>query len=89
MTLPSAVIVSSVLATHSASPLLIFRLGTVPALGPAGAGWGLTLSFGAGSLVLDRIRCVLHRSASSGCHSAESASVGADSPRFSKSACPD
>ena len=34
------------------SPLLIFGWGPVPAPGPARAGWGLTLSFGAGSLVL-------------------------------------
>ena len=52
MTLPSAVIGSSVLAHIVLSPLLIFGWGPVPALGPAGAGWGLTLSFGAGSLVL-------------------------------------
>jgi Na+-driven multidrug efflux pump len=52
MTLPSAVIVGSVLAHILISPLLIFGWGPLPALGPAGAGWGLTLSFGAGSLVL-------------------------------------
>jgi Na+-driven multidrug efflux pump len=34
------------------SPVLIFGLGPVPALGPAGAGWGLIVPFGAGSLVL-------------------------------------
>jgi Na+-driven multidrug efflux pump len=32
--------------------MLIFGLGPIPALGPAGAGWGLVTSFGAGSLVL-------------------------------------
>ena len=52
MSLPSAVIVSSVLAHILISPLLIFGWGPVPALGPSGAGWGLTISFGAGSLVL-------------------------------------
>jgi len=52
MTLPSGVIVSSVFAHILVSPVLIFGWGPVPALGPAGAGWGLTLSFGAGSLVL-------------------------------------
>ena len=52
MTLPSTVIASSVLAHVVISPLLIFGWGPMPALGPAGAGWGLTLSFGAGSLVL-------------------------------------
>src|SRR5712671_7592339 len=52
MTLPSTVIVSSVLAHILISPLLIFGWGPVPALGPAGAGWGLTIPFGVGSLVL-------------------------------------
>jgi putative MATE family efflux protein len=52
MTLPSTVIVSSVFAHILISPLLIFGWGPIPALGPAGAGWGLTLSFGGGSLVL-------------------------------------
>ena len=52
MTLPSAVIVSSVFTHILISPVLIFGWGPIPALGPAGAGWGLTLSFGAGSLVL-------------------------------------
>jgi Na+-driven multidrug efflux pump len=52
MGLPSAVIVGSVIVHVLISPLLIFGWGPVPALGPAGAGWGLTLSFGAGSLVL-------------------------------------
>src|SRR6266576_307975 len=52
MTLPSTVIVSSVLAHVLISPLLIFGWGPVPALGPAGAGWGLTIPFGTGSLVL-------------------------------------
>jgi putative MATE family efflux protein len=52
MTLPSAVIISSVFAHILISPLLIFGWGPIPALGPAGAGLGLTLSFAAGSLVL-------------------------------------
>src|SRR5438876_10370998 len=52
MTLPSTVIVSSVLAHVLISPLLIFGWGPIPALGPAGAGWGLTIPFGAGSLAL-------------------------------------
>jgi Na+-driven multidrug efflux pump len=34
------------------SPVLIFGWGPMPALGPAGAGWGLIIPFGAGSLVL-------------------------------------
>src|SRR5262249_58065700 len=34
------------------SALLIFGWGPIPALGPAGAGWGLVGSFGVGSLVV-------------------------------------
>lgn len=52
MTLPGIVIVSSVIAHIVISPLLIFGCGPIPALGPAGAGWGLMMSFGVGSLVL-------------------------------------
>jgi MATE family, multidrug efflux pump len=52
MALPAAVIVGSVIAHVVISPLLIFGWGALPALGPAGAGWGLMMSFGAGSLVL-------------------------------------
>jgi Na+-driven multidrug efflux pump len=52
MSLPAAVIVGSVIAHVLISPLLIFGWGPLPALGPAGAGWGLMMSFGAGSLVL-------------------------------------
>jgi putative MATE family efflux protein len=52
MGLPAAVIVGSVLAHILISPILIFGWGDWPALGPAGAGWGLVISFGAGSLVL-------------------------------------
>src|SRR5262245_22675079 len=52
MALPAVVIVGSVIAHVLISPLLIFGWGALPALGPAGAGWGLMMSFGAGSLVL-------------------------------------
>jgi len=52
MAVPSAVIVGSVILHVIISPFLIFGYGPIPALGPAGAGWGLTMSFGAGSLVL-------------------------------------
>src|SRR5258708_3355084 len=40
MSLPASVIVGSVIAHILISPLLIFGWGPVPALGPAGAGWG-------------------------------------------------
>jgi len=52
MIYPAMVLVGSVLAHVVISPLLIFGCGPVPALGPAGAGWGLALSFGIGSAVL-------------------------------------
>jgi Na+-driven multidrug efflux pump len=52
MGLPAGVIVGSVIAHILISPVLIFGWGPAPALGPAGAGWGLILPFGAGSLVL-------------------------------------
>lgn len=52
MSLPAAVIVGSVFGHILISPILIFGWGPVPPLGPAGAGWGLVISFGAGALVL-------------------------------------
>jgi Na+-driven multidrug efflux pump len=52
MGLPAAVIVGSVVAHILISPLLIFGWGPLPAFGPSGAGWGLMVSFGAGSFVL-------------------------------------
>jgi Na+-driven multidrug efflux pump len=52
MGLPAGVIVGSVIAHVLISPLLIFGWGPLPPLGPAGAGWGLMMSFGASSLVL-------------------------------------
>jgi len=52
MGLPATVIVVCVLGHVVISPLLIFGLGPIPALGPAGAGWGLVTSFGAGSIFL-------------------------------------
>lgn len=52
MGLPAFVILGSVLAHILLSSALIFGVGPMPALGPAGAGWGLIISFGAGSVVL-------------------------------------
>ena len=52
MGVPAAVIVGSVLGHMIISPMLIFGLGPIPALGPAGAGWGLVVSFGVGSAFL-------------------------------------
>jgi len=52
MGLPAAVIVGAVIAHVLISPVLIFGLGPLPALGPAGAGWGLIGPFGVGGIVL-------------------------------------
>jgi putative MATE family efflux protein len=52
MTYPAVVLVGSVLAHVLVSPILIFGWGPLPPLGPAGAGWGLVVSFGIGSAVL-------------------------------------
>ena len=52
MTVPAAVIVACVLGHVIISPVLIFGSGPLPALGLAGAGWGLVTSFGAGSIFL-------------------------------------
>ena len=52
MSLPAGVLVACVLAHIAISPALIFGLGPLPALGPAGAGWGLVLPFAAGSVVM-------------------------------------
>jgi putative MATE family efflux protein len=50
MTLPATVLVGCVVAHIALSPLLIFGAGPLPALGPAGAAWGLVLPFAVGSL---------------------------------------
>jgi putative MATE family efflux protein len=52
MVVPAAVIVGTVTMHVVVSPFLIFGAGPLPALGPAGAGWGLAASFTAGSFVL-------------------------------------
>src|SRR5258705_3104515 len=46
MSLPAGVIVGSVAAHILISPILIFGWGPMPALGPAGAAWGLVMPFG-------------------------------------------
>ena len=40
------------LAHIAISPVLIFGFGPLPALGPAGAGWGLVIPFGVGRVVM-------------------------------------
>jgi Na+-driven multidrug efflux pump len=52
MSLPASVLVGCVVVHIAISPVLIFGLGPVPALGPAGAGWGLVIPFAGGSVVM-------------------------------------
>jgi putative MATE family efflux protein len=52
MSLPASVLVGCVLVHIAISPVLIFGLGPLPALGPAGAGWELTIPFAGGSVVM-------------------------------------
>jgi putative MATE family efflux protein len=52
MSLHAGVLVGCVIAHIALAPLLMFGYGPVPALGPAGAGWGLVLPFGGGSLIM-------------------------------------
>jgi putative MATE family efflux protein len=52
MSFPASVLVGCVLVHIAISPALIFGLGALPALGPAGAGWGLVLPFAGGSVVM-------------------------------------
>ena len=52
MSLHAGVLVGCVVAHIAMSPALIFGWGPVPALGPAGAGWGLVIPFAVGSLIM-------------------------------------
>lgn len=52
MSLHAGVLVGCVVAHIALSPVLIFGWGPIPALGPAGAGWGLVIPFAFGSLVM-------------------------------------
>jgi putative MATE family efflux protein len=52
MGLHAGVLVGCVIAHIGLAPLLMFGYGPFPALGPAGAGWGLVIPFGVGSLIM-------------------------------------
>jgi putative MATE family efflux protein len=52
MSLHAGVLVGCVVAHIALSPLLIFGWGPIPALGPAGAGWGLVIPFAVGSIIM-------------------------------------
>ena len=52
MSLPASVLVGCVLVHIAISPVLIFGFGPLPALGPAGAGWGLVIPFAGGGAVM-------------------------------------
>ena len=52
MGLPAGVLVGCVIAHIALTPVLIFGYGPFSALGPAGAGWGLVIPFGIGSLIM-------------------------------------
>jgi putative MATE family efflux protein len=52
MSLHAGVLVGCVIAHVALAPVLMFGYGPFPALGPAGAGWGLVIPFGVGSLIM-------------------------------------
>src|SRR5262252_9423402 len=52
MSLHAGVLVGCVIAHIALAPALMFGYGPFPALGPAGAGWGLVIPFGVGSLIM-------------------------------------
>jgi Na+-driven multidrug efflux pump len=54
MSLHANVLLWCVVAHIALTPLLIFGWGPLPALGPAGAGWGLVIPFAVGSIVTIR-----------------------------------
>jgi putative MATE family efflux protein len=52
MSFPAAVQIGCVVVHIAISPALIFGFGPLPALGPAGAGWGIVIPFAGGSVLM-------------------------------------
>jgi putative MATE family efflux protein len=52
MSLHAGVLVGCVIAHIALAPILMFGYAPFPALGPAGAGWGLVIPFGIGCLII-------------------------------------
>src|SRR5258708_1112430 len=52
MSFPAAVLVGAVIVHIAISPMLIFAVGPLPALGPAGAGWGIVIPFAGSSVIM-------------------------------------
>lgn len=52
MSLSAGLLAGCVIVHIALSPVLIFGWGPFPALGPAGAGWGLVIPFAVGSLIV-------------------------------------
>jgi len=52
MSFHAGVLVGCVIVHVALAPALMFGLGPFPPMGPAGAGWGLVIPFGVGSLII-------------------------------------
>jgi putative MATE family efflux protein len=52
MSFPASVLIGAVIVHIAISPVLIFGFGPLPALGPAGAGWGIVIPFLGSSAIM-------------------------------------
>jgi putative MATE family efflux protein len=52
MSFPAGVLIGAVIVHIAISPVLIFGFGPLPALGPAGAGWGIVIPFAGSSAIM-------------------------------------